>query len=76
MYVVDTDSTYTSAVSQTGCSHDYLVPNNDSRWPKLQDNVAHIYSINDDTFRYPRLTASKFNAFVLFSFTNYFSLDF
>ena len=62
--------TYTSATSQTGCSHDFLVPNNDARWPELPDNVAHIYFINDDIFQYSRVIVSKFYAFLVFSFTN------
>ena len=70
--IVDTryKDTYTSATSQTGCSHDFLVPNNDARWPELPDYVALIYFINYDSFLNSRLTASKFYAFLVFSFTN------
>ena len=62
--------TYTSATSQPVCSHDFVVLNNDARWPELPDNVALIYLINDDIFQYSRLIASKFYAFLVFSFTN------
>ena len=69
-YKIQTYITYTSATSQTGCSHDFLVRNNDARWPELPDNVAHIYFINDDIFQYSRVIVSKFYAFLVFSFTN------
>ena len=60
---------YTSPTSQAGCSHDFLVPNNDARWPELPDNVALIYVINEDIFQYSRPFALIFYALLVFSFT-------
>ena len=67
--IVDTYTIDTSPTSQAGCSHDFLVPNNDARWPELPDNVALIYVINEDIFQYSRPFALIFYALLVFSFT-------
>ena len=60
---------YTSATSLAGCSHDFLVQNNDSRWPELPDITVHISFTYDDIFAVSRDNAAKFNAFLVFNFS-------
>ena len=62
---------YTSATASSlaGCSHDFVVQNNDSRWPELPDIMVHICFTYDNIFSVSHDNASKFNAFLVFNFS-------